>query len=73
MLRDAAAMDSNLLGEKMIATSRTSNGTRRVVGRRDGRIIKMGGRWMKEKGEGEAGEVAFYAGGLPSGMTGVDW
>jgi len=59
MLRDAAAMDSNLLGEKMIATSRTRNGTRRVVGRRDGRIMKMGGRWMKENGEGEAGEVHF--------------
>jgi hypothetical protein len=43
----------------MIATSRTRNGTRRVVGRRDGRIMKMGGRWMKEKGEGEAGEVHF--------------
>jgi hypothetical protein len=49
MLRDVAAMNSNLLGEKMIATSRTRNGTRRVVGRRDGRIMKMGGRWMKER------------------------
>jgi hypothetical protein len=42
MLRDAAAMDSNLPGEKMIATSTTRNVTRRVVVRKDGRFMKIG-------------------------------
>jgi hypothetical protein len=51
MLRDAAAMDSNLLGEKIIATSTTRNVTRRVVVRRDGRFMKMGRKMDEGKGK----------------------
>jgi hypothetical protein len=40
MLRDAVAMDSNLLGEKIIATSATQRVISRVVRRRDGRFMR---------------------------------
>jgi hypothetical protein len=53
MLRDAIAMDSSLLGEKMIATTRTQRVISRVVRRRNRRfmkaMIKVIGK-RKEKG-----------------------
>jgi hypothetical protein len=61
MLRDAAAMDSNLLGEKMIAASTTRRVTSSVVRRRDGIFMKVRMREMdiEEREEDEAGDVHF--------------
>lgn len=61
MLREAAATDSNLLGEKIIATSTTRSVMKRVVRRREERFMKLMLRTRKmgrEKGD-EAGDVHF--------------
>jgi hypothetical protein len=61
MLREAAAMDSNLLGDKIIATNTTRRVTSSVVKRKDGIFMKIKMREMGvEKGEeDEAGDVHF--------------
>lgn len=58
-------MDSNLLGEKIIATNATRNVTRRVVGRRDGRFIKMGRKMDDGREEEKARlEMCILSGGV---------
>jgi hypothetical protein len=56
MLRDAVAMDTSLLGEKIIARTTTQRVISRVVKRRDGRFMRANDQVIGEaKGERRQG------------------